>query len=53
MPHKEAQKPTIVSLYNFYKGLYVFLYFQQFVDLGPFENKFKGTNFFGKLINKN
>ena len=34
-------KPTLASLYDFDTGFYVFLYFQKFVDLGPFGNKLK------------
>ena len=36
-----SPKPTKVSLCVFYTGFYAFLYFQQFVDLGPFGNKLK------------
>ena len=36
-----SPKPTTVLLYDFYTGFCVFLYFQQFVDLGPFGNKLK------------
>ena len=47
-----SPKPTAFSLYDFYTGFYVFLYFQQFVDLGPFRNKVKGPilEFFEKTI---
>ena len=34
-----SPNPTIVSLYDFYTAFYVFLSFQQFVDLGSFEKK--------------
>ena len=36
-----SRNPTLVSLYDLYTGFFVFLYFQQFVDLGPFGNKVK------------
>ena len=39
----------MVLLYDFYTDLYVFLHFQQFVDLGPFGNKLKGR-ILGKLF---
>ena len=45
----KSPKPTIVSLYDFYTGFYVFRNFQQFVDLGPFGNKLKGP-ILGKLF---
>ena len=44
-----SPKLTVVSLYDFHTGFYVFLYFQQFVDLGPFGNKLKGP-ILGKLF---
>ena len=36
-----SHKPTLVSLYVLDKGFYVFLYCQQFVDLGPFGNNMR------------
>ena len=44
-----SQKPTLVSLYDFHTSFYVFLYFQQFVDLDPFGNKLKWP-ILGKLF---
>ena len=38
---RRSPKPTTVSLYDICTGFYVFLYFQQFVELGPFGNKLK------------
>ena len=34
----------------FYRGFYVFLYFQQFVDLGPFGNKTEVIDFWKTIF---